>query len=70
MDNPNTLATLGKQDTERKQTNKQKIKTKHNKQTQKIKTKHNTEITKKWTNRMRPNTKSDTKRMVSSSYLL
>ena len=30
MDNPNTLATLSKQDTERKQTNKQKIKTKHN----------------------------------------
>jgi hypothetical protein len=32
MDNPNTLATLGKLYTERRQTNKWKIKAKHNKQ--------------------------------------
>jgi hypothetical protein len=35
MDNPNTLSILGKLDTERRQTNKWKIKTKHNKQTNK-----------------------------------
>ena len=45
MDNSNTLTILGKLDTERRQTNKWKIKTKHNKQTNKIKTKHNTENT-------------------------
>jgi hypothetical protein len=37
MDNSNTLTILGKLDTERRQTNKWKIKTKHNKQTNKSK---------------------------------